>query len=158
MSYLQRFPYEQLRQLQSDVETLTQLVTTLTTRFNNALEYFVPVVDSPLPASATFTSLTCGTLSLLDDDGNPLDVETELQTFAPLPGASFTGNVSVGGTLSQGGYNVLTTQYTPPATDLSACAKLAGAASTEDVSVDGTMIQGGYNVLTTLYTPPATDL
>ena len=124
MSYLQRFPYEQLRQLQSDVETLTQLVTNLTTRFNSALEYFVPVVDSPLPASATFTSLTCGTLSLLDDDGNPHDVETELQALAPLAGPSFTGNVSVDG------YNVLTTQYTPPTTDLSACAKLSGAAFT----------------------------
>ena len=158
MSYLQRFPYEQLRQLQSDVETLTQLVATLTTRFIDATQDFVPDNDTPLPTNATFPSLTCATLSLLDDNGDPHDVETELEALAPLPGAAFTGNVSVAGTLTQGGNNVLTTQYTPPVTDLSACAKLAGAAFTGNVSVGGTLSQGGYNVLTTQYTPPATDL
>ena len=43
---------------------------------------------------------------------------TELAGLAPLAGAAFTGNVDVAGTLTQGGYNVLTTQYTPPVTDL----------------------------------------
>ena len=102
MSYLQRFPYEQFRQFQSDVETLTQLVTTITNRFNDATQYFVPDIDpsdndTPFPTSATFTSLTYATLSLLDDHRNPHDVETELEALAPLAGASFTGNVSVGG-------------------------------------------------------------
>ena len=59
---------------------------------------------------STFTSLTCGTLSLLDDHGDPHDVEAELTALAPLAGASFTGNVSVAGILSQSGYNALTTQ------------------------------------------------
>ena len=103
MSYLQRFPYEQLRQLQSDVEKLTQLVTTLTNRFNAVTQYFVPDSNTSLPDSAIFTSLTCATLSLLDDDGNSRDVETELQAFAPLAGVSFIRDVSVGGTLSHGG-------------------------------------------------------
>ena len=102
MSYLQRFPYEQLRQLQSDVETLTQLVTSLTTRFNELTLHIIPGTDTSLPDSATFTSLTCATLSLLDDNGNPHDIETELTALAPLAGAAFTGNVNVAGTLSQG--------------------------------------------------------
>ena len=34
--------------------------------------------DTPFPTSATFTALTCGTLSLLDDNGLVHDVETEL--------------------------------------------------------------------------------
>ena len=77
MSYLQRFPYEQLRQLQSDVETLTQLLTTLTNRFNDRTQYFVPDNDcsnndSSLLASPTFTSLTCHTLSILNDNGDPV--------------------------------------------------------------------------------------
>ena len=71
MSYLQRFPYEQLRQLQSDVETLNQLVSNLTKRLNDATQYFVTDIDTsdsdtPFPTSATFTALTCGTLSLPD--------------------------------------------------------------------------------------------
>ena len=43
MPYLQRFPYiyEQLRQLQSDVETLNQLVASFTKRLNDATQYFV---------------------------------------------------------------------------------------------------------------------
>ena len=53
-----------------------------------------------LPSSATFTSLTCGTLSLPDDTGLGHDVETELGALAPLAGAAFTGNVSVSGTLT----------------------------------------------------------
>ena len=60
--------------------------------------------------------------------------------------------------VSVSGYNVLTTQYTPPVTDLSACAKLSGAAFTGNVSVGGALTQGGHDVLTTQYTPPATDL
>ena len=46
MSYLQRFPYEQLRQLQSDVETLNQLVANLTKRLNDATQYFVTDIDT----------------------------------------------------------------------------------------------------------------
>ena len=38
MSYLQRFPYEQVRQLQSDVETFNQLVANLTKRLNGAAQ------------------------------------------------------------------------------------------------------------------------
>ena len=67
---------------------------------------------------------------------------TDLSACAKLGGAAFTGNVSVGGTLSEGGDNVLTTQYTPPTTDLPACAKLDGAAFTGNVSVSGTLSQG----------------
>ena len=46
-------------------------------------------------------------------------MESELAGLAPLAGSAFTGNVSVGGSLNKGGYEVLTTQYTPPVTDLS---------------------------------------
>ena len=74
--------------------------------------------DTPFPTSATFTALTCGTLSLLDDNGLAHDMETELAGLAPLAGAAFTGDVGVAGTLTQGGYNVLTTQYTLPVTDV----------------------------------------
>ena len=82
MSYLQRVPYEQLRQLQSDVETLNQLVANLTKRLHDATQSFVTVLDTsdsdtPFPSSATFTALTCGTLSFLDDNGQGHDVETE---------------------------------------------------------------------------------
>ena len=80
MSYLQRFPYEQLRQLQSDVETLNQLVANLTKRLNDSTQYFVIYTSdsaTPFPSSATFIALTCGTLSLLDDIGIGHDVGTE---------------------------------------------------------------------------------
>ena len=113
MSYLQRFPYEQLRQLQSDVETLNQLVSNLTKRLNDATQYFVTDIDTsdsyaPFPTSATFTALTYNTLSPLDDNGLAHDVETELAGLALLAGATFTENVGVeyqAGTLSQRVYN-----------------------------------------------------
>ena len=89
--------------------------------------------DTPFPTSATFTALTCGTLSLLDDNG-----------LAPLAGAPFTGNVGVAGTLIQGGYNVLTTQYTPPVTDLSGYVQKSGTAFTGNVSVGGTLTPEGW--------------
>ena len=74
MSCLQRFPYEQLRQLQSDVETLNQLVINLTKRLNEATQYLMPDFDSSdsditFPNIATFTLLTRCTLSLLEDNG-----------------------------------------------------------------------------------------
>ena len=57
---------------QSDVENLNQFVINLTKRLNDATQYFVTDIDNsdsdiPFPSSATFTSLTCGTLSLLDE-------------------------------------------------------------------------------------------
>ena len=58
MSYLQRFPYEQLRQLQSDVETLTQPVTTLTNRFNAVTQYFVPDSNTSLPDNIHLSDLS----------------------------------------------------------------------------------------------------
>ena len=62
------------------------------------------------------------------------------------------------GALIKGQYDVLITQYTPPATDLSGCAKLNIVAFTGNVSVTGALTKGGYDVLTTQYTQPATDL
>ena len=77
-----------MRQLQSDVETLNQLVANLTKGLNDATQYFVTDIDTsesdtPFPSSVIFTALTCGTLSLLDDNGLAHDVETELAGLAP---------------------------------------------------------------------------
>ena len=53
----------------------------------DATQYFVPDMDTsdcdaPFPSSATFTALTCGTLLLLDDNGQGHDVQTELGSTA----------------------------------------------------------------------------
>ena len=65
--------------------------------------------------------------------------------YAQKSGADFTGNVSVGGSLTKGGYDVLTTQYTPPVTDLSEYAQKSGADFTGNVGVTGTLSQLDYN-------------
>ena len=53
---------------------------------------------------------------------------TDLSICAKLSGAAFTGNAS------EGGCNVLTTQYTPPATDLSSYAPKSNPTFTGTVS------------------------
>ena len=53
---------------------------------------------------------------------------TDLSICAKLSGAAFTGNAS------EGGYNVLTTQYTPPATDLFSYAPKSNPTFTRTVS------------------------
>ena len=37
-----------------------------------------------LPANATFTALTCSTLSYLDDSGNQMDLETEIEQLKTM--------------------------------------------------------------------------
>ena len=64
----------------------------------------------------------------------------------------------MGGSLTKGGYDVLTTQYSPPVTYLSGYAQKTGTAFTGNVSVGGTLTIGGYDVLTTQYIPPTTYL
>ena len=49
------------------------------------------------------------------------------------------------GSLTKGGYDVLTTQYTPPLTDLSEYAQKSGADVTGNVGVTGTLSQLDYN-------------
>ena len=96
MSVTCRFPYALLQQIQDDLATLTRTVHTLQTQsdsdavllqsLQSTVDSIVAVLSSaetPTPnvfLHPTFTDCVVGTLSYLDDDGNPHDLETTLDS------------------------------------------------------------------------------
>ena len=87
MSYTVRFPFEQLNQLSDTVSKLVIQVNNLTSVMTQLSQNITTLEGEPgfvLPSNAIFTAVTCFSLSYLDDDGNELDLETEIEGLKTL--------------------------------------------------------------------------